>query len=247
MWWPVWPLAARRRRTNASANCSAVDEIAVAIEQANDHRLSGLLGQLTDEVGIMDLFAANEEQCGRLLDLLEMEGIVDAPSVRMQAGIGPSSGTPPAPTPPMPTQAQPQGLSNACREVLVIDQAVEAVNNRTVSAIFASSMQSIPMTDVFSATEGDCLVLLDLLVMEGMGLPEQVRSLARQFGENSTPVAPAPSSQPSGSLAACDALAGAIRSFLREARQARVVVCLVHFSRTVSVMLGMLLTKRALR
>lgn len=80
---------------NASANCSAVDEIAVAIEQANDRRLSGLFGQLIDEVGIMDLFAANEEQCGRLLDLLEMEGIIDGPSVALQAGIGTQNGTPP--------------------------------------------------------------------------------------------------------------------------------------------------------
>ncbi len=207
---PAPSIPGQRAVRNTGANCTTVNEIAVAIEQANNRRLSGLFGQLIDEVGIMDLFAANEDQCGRLLDLLEMEGIVDAPSVAVQATVGPSNGTPPSPTP-----VQPQGLSNACREVLVIDQAVEAVNNRTVSAIFTSSMQSIPMTDVFSATEGDCLALLELLAMEGMGSPEQVRSLARQFGENSTPVAPAPSSQPSGSLAACDALAGAIRPFLR--------------------------------
>ncbi|MFN3171749.1 MAG: hypothetical protein ACE37E_13780 [Hyphomicrobiales bacterium] len=191
---------------NDSANCSAVDEIAVAIEQANDRRLSGLLGQLIDEVGIMDLFAANEEQCGRLLDLLEMEGIVDAPSVRIQAGIGPSSGTPPSPTP-----ARPQGLSSACREVLVIDQAVEAVNNRMVSEIFGSSMQSIPMTDVFSATEGQCLALLELLAMEGMGSPEEVRLLAQRFSETRAPVAPAPATQ----SAACEALSQAIRPPLR--------------------------------
>lgn len=191
---------------NASANCSAVDEIAVAIEQANDRRLSGLFGRLIDEVGIMDLFAANEEQCGRLLDLLEMEGIVDAPSVRVQAGIGRSSGTPPSPTP-----AQPQGLSNACREVLVIDQAVEAVNNRTVSVIFGSSMESIPMTDVFSATEGECLALLELLAMEGMGSPEEVRLLAQSFSETRAPAAPAPATRP----AACEALSQAIRPLLR--------------------------------
>ncbi|MEQ8656355.1 MAG: hypothetical protein RIC24_03485 [Hyphomicrobiales bacterium] len=200
---------------NASANCSAVDEIAVAIEQANDRRLNALFGQLIDEVGIMDLFAANEDQCGRLLDLLEMEGIVDAPSVAVQAGIGPSNGMPPAPTP-----AQSQGLSNACREVLVIDQAVEAVNNRTVSLIFGTSMESIPMTDVFSATEGECLALLELLAMEGMGSPEQVRQLAQSFGETRAPVAPVPTTQ----AAACDALASAIRPVLRggvpEARRA---------------------------
>lgn len=207
---PAPSTPSQRAVRNTGANCTTVNEIAVAIEQANNRRLSGLFGQLIDEVGIMDLFAANEDQCGWLLDLLEMEGIVDAPSVAVQATVGPSNGTPSSPTP-----VQPQGLSNACREVLVIDQAVEAVNNRTVSVIFGSSMQSIPMTDVFSATEGDCLALLELLAMEGMGSPEQVRSLARQFGENSTPVAPAPSSQPSGALAACDALAGAIRPFLR--------------------------------
>lgn len=191
---------------NASANCSAVDEIAVAIEQANDRRLSGLLGQLIDEVGIMDLFAATEEQCGRLLDLLEMEGIVDAQSVGVQKGVGPANGTPPSPTP-----AQPQGLSNACREVLVIDQAVEAVNNRTVSMIFGSSMESIPMTDVFSATEGECLALLELLAMEGMGSPEEVRRLAQSFGETRAPVVPAPATQP----VACEALSQAIRPLLR--------------------------------
>jgi hypothetical protein len=200
---------------NTSANCSTVDEIAVAIEQANDRRLNALFGQLIDEVGIMDLFAANEDQCGHLLDLLEMEGIVDAPSVAVQSGIGPSNGMPPAPTP-----AQSQGLSNACREVLVIDQAVEAVNNRTVSLIFGSSMESIPMTDVFSATEGECLALLELLAMEGMGSPEQVRQLAQSFGETRAPVAPVPTTQ----AAACDALAGAIRPILRggvpEARRA---------------------------
>ncbi|MEO0384815.1 MAG: hypothetical protein AAF234_14815 [Pseudomonadota bacterium] len=200
---------------NASASCAAVDEIAVAIEQANDRRLSGLLGQLIDEVGIMDLFAATEGQCGRLLDLLEMEGIVDAQSVGVQKGVGPANGTPPSPTP-----AQPQGLSNACREVLVIDQAVEAVNNRTVSEIFGSSMQSVLMSDVFSATEGQCLALLELLAMEGMGSPEQVRLLAQSFGQTSAPVTPAPATQP----AACEALAQAIRPLLRggapEARRA---------------------------
>jgi hypothetical protein len=206
---------------NTSANCSTVDEIAVAIEQTNNRRLSGLLGQLIDEVGIMDLFAANEDQCGRLLDLLEMEGIVDAPSVRVQAGNGPSGGTPTAPTPTPPTQAQRQGLSNACREVLVIDQAVEAVNNRTVSLIFGSSMESIPMSDVFSATEGGCLALLELLAMEGMGSPEQVRQLARRFGETGGAAA---SPEPTSRSDACDALAGAIRPVLRggtpEARRA---------------------------
>lgn len=212
---PAASAPSQRAVRNTGANCTTVNEIAAAIEQANNRRLSGLFGQLIDEVGIMDLFAANEDQCGRLLDLLEMEGIVDAPSVAVQATVGPSNGTPPSPTP-----VQPQGLSNACREVLVIDQAVEAVNNRTVSVIFGSSMQSIPMTDVFSATEGDCLALLELLAMEGMGSPEQVRLLAQSFGETSAPVTLAPATQP----AACDALATVIRPVLRggapEARRA---------------------------
>ncbi len=191
---------------NASANCAVVEEIAIAIEQAYDRRLNELFGQLIDEVGILDLFAASEEQCGRLLDLLEMEGIVDAQSVGVQASISPSNGTPPSPTP-----AQPQGLSNACREVLVIDQAVEAVNNRAIAEIFGSSMQSIPMTDVFSATEGECVALLELLAMEGMGSPEQVRQLVQRLGETSATVNPSQTTQPT----ACDALARAIRPILR--------------------------------
>lgn len=88
---PATSTPSQRALRNTGANCTTVNEIAVAIEQANNRRLSGLFGQLIDEVGIMDLFAANEEQCGRLLDLLEMEGIVDAPSVAVQAAIGPSN------------------------------------------------------------------------------------------------------------------------------------------------------------
>ncbi|MEM1047680.1 MAG: hypothetical protein AAGL24_16090 [Pseudomonadota bacterium] len=77
--------------------CVRVRAIAEAMERVRDPRVLEVFNTSVDAAGIMDLFAANEPQCARLLVLLEREGLGDPASVANSTG-GPSTsgGTPAA-------------------------------------------------------------------------------------------------------------------------------------------------------
>ncbi len=132
--------------------CVRVRAIADAMERVRDPRVLEVFNSSVDAAGIMDLFAADETQCARLLVLLEREGLGDPASVAKRA---------PEPAGDTRRQGACVLLSDRMRPVL---RGGPGPRRSGLMMVLAGN----GIADISGATETQCVALLRELVAAGV-------------------------------------------------------------------------------
>lgn len=192
---------------NREVPCSILESRVRAIRIVNDPWLNGLLNQLQDEAGIDDLYAADEGDCDRLTRLLDREGLDSVDAINDYARrIAPNPQPGPGPV-----------AASGCQQAIRIRQEVVAINNPQLTEIFESSVSSVPISDLTTASQAECRMLMELLANEGLGTPVDVRITAAELARtNQSPnVPPRGVVVDNSTQSACVVLSRAVRPILR--------------------------------